>query len=112
MTRRTLTTAAIAALILVALVAIVIKTRGFRASSHTGRDRDICGAAGARLRVIPRAAKNEEVRREIRLVAAQGRSEYQSRCATCHGSDGRGATPIGSNLIDECQTCVGRRRRN
>ena len=33
MTRRTLTTAAIAALILVALVAIVIKARGFRASS-------------------------------------------------------------------------------
>jgi mono/diheme cytochrome c family protein len=28
----------------------------------------------------------------------QGRDEFIGRCATCHGSDGRGATPIGSNL--------------
>ncbi|MEQ1870846.1 MAG: multiheme c-type cytochrome [Vicinamibacterales bacterium] len=98
MTRRTLTTAAIAALILVALVALAIKTRGFRASSTPGA----LEASAARLVrdfAIPRAAKNEKNPFEGDAQAiGQGRSEYLSRCATCHGSDGRGATPIGTNL--------------
>ena len=59
MTRRTLTTAAIAALILVALVAIVIKARGFRASS-TPSALEALPARLVRDFAIPRAAKNEK----------------------------------------------------
>ena len=48
----------------------------------------------------------------------QGRDEFLSRCATCHGSDGRGATPIGSHLyprvpdLHEPTTQASDRRRN
>jgi len=95
---RTLTSAAIAALILVALVALFIKARGFRASSTPGAFE---GSAARLVRdfAIPRAEKgrknpfagDEQAR-------GQGRNEFLARCATCHGSDGRGATPIGANV--------------
>jgi len=90
--------AAIAALILVALVALLIKTRGFRASS-TPTAFETSAARLVRDFAIPRAAKAEKnpFAGDERAVA-QGRDEFLGRCATCHGSDGRGGTPIGSNL--------------
>ena len=63
-----------------------------------GRVRDVGGAAGARLSV-PRAEKNRtNPFSGDEQALGQGRDEFVSRCATCHGSDGRGATPIGANV--------------
>src|SRR3954465_341247 len=98
MRSRTLTSVAIAAVILVALVALVIKTRGFRASSTPGAF-ETSAAWLVRDFAMPRAAKGQKnpFAGDDQAVG-QGRDEFLSRRATCHGFDGRGATPIGSNL--------------
>jgi mono/diheme cytochrome c family protein len=98
MRRRTVTSAAIAALILAAGFALFIKARGFRASSTPGAF-ETSAARVVRDFAIPRAAKGQKnpFAGDDRAVG-QGRDEFLTRCATCHGSDGRGATPIGSNL--------------
>jgi mono/diheme cytochrome c family protein len=92
------TAAAIAPLILVALFALFIKARGFRASSAPSAFE----ASAARLVrdfAIPRTAKGQKNPfAGDEQAVGQGRDEFLSHCATCHGSDGRGATPIGSNL--------------
>ena len=99
MRRRTVTSVAIAALILVALVALVIKARGFRASS-TPSAFETSAARLVRDFAIPRAEKGRKNPfAGDEQAVGQGRDEFLSRCATCHGSDGRGATPIGSNLV-------------
>lgn len=98
MRSRTVTFAAIAALILVALLALFVKGRGFRASSTPGAF-ETSAARLVRDFAIPRAEKgrknpfagDEQAR-------GQGRDEFLARCATCHGSDGRGTTPIGANV--------------
>src|SRR5262245_36303738 len=98
MKRRPVISAAIVAVLLVALVAFVIKVRGFRASSTPGT-LETSAARLVRDFAIPRAEKgrtnpfagDEQAR-------GQGRNEFLARCATCHGSDGRGATPIGANV--------------
>src|SRR3954468_16100654 len=98
MRSRTLTSVAIAAVILVALVALVIKTRGFRASSTPGAF-ETSAARLVRDFAIPRAAKGQKNPfAGDEQAVGQGRDEFLSRCATCHGIDGRGATPIGSSL--------------
>ena len=98
MRNRTVTFVAIAALVLAALLAVLIKTRGFRASSTPGAF-ETSAARLVRDFAIPRAAKSEKspFAGDDRAVS-QGRDVFFSRCATCHGFDGRGATPIGSNL--------------
>src|SRR6188768_4374475 len=98
MRSRGLTTTAFAALVLVALFGLFIKARGFRASSMPGAF-ETSAARLVRDFAIPRAEKNRNnpfARDEQAL--GQGRDAFLGRCATCHGSDGRGATPIGSNL--------------
>src|SRR4030095_16489730 len=98
MRRRTVTSVAIGALILVALFALFIKARGFRASSSPSA-LETSAARLVRDFAIPRAEKGQRnpFAGDERAVA-QGRNEFLSRCATCHGSDGGGATPIGSHM--------------
>jgi predicted CXXCH cytochrome family protein len=98
MRRRTITSAVIAALIPVTLVVVVIKTRGFRASS-TPSAFETSAARLVRDFAIPSAEKSRKNPLANDADAAvRGRDEFLSRCATCHGSDGRGATPIGTHL--------------
>jgi mono/diheme cytochrome c family protein len=87
-----------AALILVAVGALFIKTRGLRASSSPTAF-ETSAARLVRDFAIPRAERSQKnpFAGDERAVA-QGRDEFLSRCATCHGSDGGGATPIGSHL--------------
>jgi len=87
-----------AVLILVALSALFIKARGFRASSTPGRF-ETSAVRLVRDFAIPRAASGQKnpLAGDEQAVG-QGRDEFLNRCATCHGSDGRGATPIGSHL--------------
>src|SRR4051812_32959962 len=95
---RTLTLVAIAALILVAGVALYVKTRGFRASSLPTAF-ETSAARLVRDFAIPRTEKmtKNPFAGDARALA-QARDEFLGRCATCHGSDARGATPIGSHL--------------
>ena len=98
MSSRRVTTAAFAALVLVALFALFIKARGFRASSTPGAF-ETSASRLVRDFAIPRAEKNRNNPfAGDEQALGQGRDEFFSRCATCHGSDGRGATPIGANV--------------
>jgi predicted CXXCH cytochrome family protein len=84
-------------LVVSALGAGFIKWRGFRASSPPSA-LEVAAARSLRDFAIPRAEK-----RKINPVAGdpvaleQGRNDFLARCASCHGVDGRGATPIGAN---------------
>src|SRR3954463_7756872 len=98
MRKRTVISVVVGALILVALGALVIKARGFRASSTPGAF-ETSAARLVRDFAIPRAAKGQKNPfAGDEQAVGQGRDEFLGRCATCHGIDGRGATPIGSNL--------------
>ncbi len=87
-----------AVLLLIVAAAAVVKVRGFRASSEPSavetkvarsvRDFAIPGAEAHR--VNPLANDSEAI--------AQGRDLYLTQCASCHGTDGRGMTPVGANV--------------
>jgi cytochrome c553 len=74
------------------------QARGFRASSTPGAF-ETSAARLVRDFAIPRAAKARRIRSRATTGSRPGRDEFLSRCATCHGSDGRGATPIGSTPV-------------
>lgn len=104
MNARMFTLKRIVAFVTVALIvsvlgtAILIKWRGFRASSQPGRI-ETGVARSLRNFAIPR----EETRRKNpypsdEVALQQGRELFMTRCATCHGSDGHGFTPIGANI--------------
>ena len=89
--------AVLALAVLAAAGAALIKWRGFRASSRPGA-LETAIARSVRNFSIPRAE-----RREANPVAGdplalqRGRDAFLARCASCHGVDGRGNTPIGAN---------------
>ena len=94
---KTVVIACVSVLAVGVLSAAVIKWRGFRASSSPSAF-EATVARSMRDFAIPRAEH-----RRINPVAAdsvalqQGRDAFLMRCASCHGVDGRGATPIGAN---------------
>jgi predicted CXXCH cytochrome family protein len=79
------------------LTVILIKWRGFRASSTPGALESVV-ARSVRNFAIPgeESSETNPVAGEP-MAIAQGRSAFLTRCASCHGIDGRGATPIGAN---------------
>jgi predicted CXXCH cytochrome family protein len=89
--------ACVVPVVLAALGAAVIKWRGLRASS----------TPGALESAISRSMRNFSIpyteSRKFNPVAGdpgalqQGRDAFLKRCASCHGVDGRGMTPIGAN---------------
>ena len=82
---------------LVALSAVVIKWRGFRASSSPSSF-ETTFARSLRDFAIPRLEHHRANPLAGDPVALeQGRDAFLARCASCHGVDGRGATPIGAN---------------
>src|SRR5246127_2862604 len=95
--RRMIGIAVLVLVVLAASGAAAIKWRGFRASSPPSAF-EVAASASLRDFAIPRAEK-----RKINPVAGdslaleQGRNDFLARCASCHGVDGRGATPIGAN---------------
>ncbi len=75
-----------------------MKMRGFRASSQPSSV-EMAVARGVRNFSIPRAEsqkKNPYAGDELALQ--QGRELFLTRCAGCHGTDGRGTTPIGAKM--------------
>ena len=95
--RRVVAIGCVCVLAVCALVAAVLYSRGFRASSTPGTW-ETALARYLRDFTIPRAE-----RRRTNPFAGdpnalqQGRQAFLARCAFCHGIDGRGATPIGAN---------------
>jgi predicted CXXCH cytochrome family protein len=94
---KTLTIAGLSLLCLCVLGAAVVKWRGFRASSPPNA-LEAAIARSVRNFAIPHAESrktNPIVNDPVALQ--QGRDAFLARCASCHGVDGRGATPIGAN---------------
>ena len=95
-----LKTAMMACVSLLALIAIggaIIKCRGFRASSDPS-SLEVTVARWLRNFAIPRVEHRQ--RNPLAgdpLAIEQGRDAFLSRCASCHGVDGRGTTAIGAN---------------
>jgi predicted CXXCH cytochrome family protein len=79
------------------LGAIVLKWRGFRASS---RPSAVETAVSRSLRDFAISAKDRNMKNPVAgdsVALQQGREDFLARCASCHGVDGRGLTPIGAN---------------
>jgi predicted CXXCH cytochrome family protein len=83
--------------VLVAIGGIWIKVRGFRASSEPSAF-EATIARDLRNFSIPRVevSKKNPYAHDA-LSVQQGRDLFLSRCATCHGIDGRGTTAIGTS---------------
>src|SRR6202021_1703513 len=97
-TRKTLIIAALALLLVGALCAGVLKWRGFRATS-TPAAFETFAARSIRDFAIPakeRRLKNPDAGDWTAIQ--QGREDFLARCASCHGFDARGRTPIGANV--------------
>ncbi|WP_213804029.1 c-type cytochrome [Granulicella sp. dw_53] len=83
--------------LIVLVGAITIKVRGFRATEEPSHF-EAAVARGVRNFAIPRAeARRANPYPSDTLAVQQGRELFLTRCATCHGVDGRGTTPIGRN---------------
>ena len=96
-TQKTLIVAALALLLVGTVCAGVLKWRGFRATS-TPSGFETVAARSIRNFAIPSAEHRRTNPVTADPVALQeGRDAFLARCASCHGVDGRGATPIGAN---------------
>jgi predicted CXXCH cytochrome family protein len=89
----------LALVVLIAIGAAWIKVRGFRASSAPSH-LEASTARALRNFAIPGAEVTQKspYHPNDALALQQGRDLFLSRCATCHGVDGRGTTPIGANV--------------
>jgi predicted CXXCH cytochrome family protein len=90
--------ASLAFILFMGVCAELIKWRGFRASSKPSA---IETAVARSLRdfaipVTERGKANPVAGDPVALQ--QGREDYLARCASCHGVDARGLTPIGANV--------------
>jgi len=98
MKRRSVVAVVSGTLALVLLIAGLVKWRGIRASSEPSLV-ETSLARSIRNFAIPRAetTRKNPYAGDDRAVE-QGREAFLHRCATCHGNDGRGATPIGAGV--------------
>src|ERR1035437_2189112 len=84
-------------LALIAVGAVIVKWRGFSASSPPGAF-EAAVARAVRNFAIPRAeSRKTNPLANDPVALQQGRDAFLARCAFCHGVDGRGGTPIGAN---------------
>src|SRR5271163_2268423 len=96
--RKTLIITALALLLVGALCAGALKWRGFRATSTPSAFETIA-ARSIRDFAIPRAERHKKNPDANDWTAIQqGREDFLARCASCHGVDARGRTPIGVNV--------------
>ena len=97
-TQQILIIAAIALLLAGTLCAGVLRWRGFRATS-TPSGFETVAARSIRNFAIPGAERHKTNPDANDWIAIQqGREDFLARCATCHGVDARGRTPIGANV--------------
>jgi mono/diheme cytochrome c family protein len=97
-TRNKLIVASLALILAGTLCAALLKWRGFRATSTPSTFetvaarsvRDFAIPAAERHKANPDAGDSSSIQ--------QGREDFLIRCASCHGVDARGRTPIGANV--------------
>jgi predicted CXXCH cytochrome family protein len=96
--RRSVFVSLAAIIVLVVLFAASIKGRGFRASSNPSAFESAI-ARWIRNFAIPKSERDRKNPvQEDPAALARGRELFLGRCASCHGVDGRGTTPIGANV--------------
>lgn len=99
-------------LVVAVAAALVIKGRGFRASTPpTALESSL--ATAVRDFAIPHAehTKTNPVANDS-VALQQGREAFLTRCASCHGVDGRGLTPIGANQYPRVPDLHSQRTQN
>jgi cytochrome c553 len=85
-------------LVLITAGAVTVRLRGFRASSQPSPV-ETSVARAIRNFSIPNSESHKKNPHPGDELARQERQElYLTRCASCHGTDGRGTTPIGANV--------------
>src|SRR3984957_15476658 len=97
-TRNKFIVACLALICVCTLCAGLLKWRGFRATS-TPSTFETVAARSVRDFAIP-AAERHKANPDSgdSLSILQGREDFLIRCASCHGVDARGRTPIGANV--------------
>lgn len=84
--------------VLFALVLVTVKVRGFRASD-TPSNVEASVARGLRDFAIPSSeAHRANPYPSDSLALEQGHDLFLTRCASCHGQDASGATPLGTSM--------------
>jgi predicted CXXCH cytochrome family protein len=96
--RKTLIVAPLVLLLIGALCAGLLKWRGFRATS-TPSTFETVAARSVRNFAIPAAERRKaNPNANDSLSIQEGRENFLTRCASCHGVDAKGRTPIGANV--------------
>src|ERR1700723_827407 len=97
-TRNKLIVASLALIFVGTLCAALLKWRGFRATS-TPSTFETVAARSVRDFAIPAAERHKtNPYANDSLSIQQGREDFLTRCASCHGVDATGRTPIGANV--------------
>jgi len=85
-------------LVSVAVVAVLLTRRGFKATSEPSKFEKVL-ARVVRNYAIPSSQRNEENPLQATPeILEDARERFIARCSICHGSDGRGLTQVGQNL--------------
>jgi predicted CXXCH cytochrome family protein len=95
--RKIIVNAAFAILCLVPLAAAWLQWRGFRATSTPSRLETVAGRSIRNFAVPVAERKLKNPNGDDSAAIEQGREDFLTRCAGCHGIDARGRTPIGAN---------------
>jgi predicted CXXCH cytochrome family protein len=82
----------------VCCVALTLRWRGLRATSKPGTIETLIARSARNFAIPGNESKRTNPFKNDDLTIKQGRSLFLERCASCHGVDGRGATPLGSNV--------------
>lgn len=85
-------------LLLFTVVAVAVKVRGFRASSQPTVLEASIAHAIRNFGIPSRESHKKNPHQGDELSLQQGRELFLTHCASCHGTDGRGATPTGTNI--------------
>jgi len=85
-------------LVSVAVVAVLLTRRGFKATSEPSKFEKVL-ARVVRNYAIPSSERNEKNPLEATPeILKDAHERFIARCSICHGSDGRGLTQVGQNL--------------
>lgn len=85
-------------LFLITAAAVAVKIRGFRATSQPTVLEAAMARAIRNFGIPSGESHKRNPHQGDELSLQEGREMFLTRCASCHGTDGRGATPIGANV--------------
>jgi predicted CXXCH cytochrome family protein len=97
-TKKKIGLALLSFVLLVVAAAIAVRVRGFRASSQPSAAEATVARAIRNFSIPSGESHKKNPYAADALAIQQGRDMYLTRCASCHGTDGRGTTPIGASV--------------